>query len=233
MNMTKHQTNLAASSESLPPFPFRLYLVTDRTVCGSDALLSILSRLAAGLPTGTLGVQLREKDMCARDLTDLARRVMDALAPHQVPLLINDRLDVALAVGAQGIHIPGTGLSPTDARTLCSGLIGISTHTVEQVAAVDPSIVSFCTFGPVFETPSKRAYGPPQGTSRLQVAIASARVPVFAIGGISSVTVTGLAGHGAAGIAVIRAILEAADPVSVAKKMLLLGGFPYDQRGRP
>jgi len=227
-NVAEHLTTRPLS------VPFSLYLVTDRTVCGSDKLLSILSRLAASLPYGTLAVQLREKDLCVRDLTDLAQRTMDVLEPHRVPLLINDRLDVAMAIGAQGIHLPGTGLSPVDARRLFKGLIGISTHSVEQVSAADPGIVNFCTFGPVFDTPSKRAYGPPQGVLRLQAAIATARIPVFAIGGISARTVMELAGHGAAGIALIRAVLEASDPVSVAGEMLSLGGWSTeDQRGKP
>ena len=204
----------------MPEPQFRLYLVTDCQVCAPDRLLAILARLGDELPPGTLAVQLREKDLCTRDLLDLAGRVRDVLAPRAVPLVINDRIDVALAIGAQGVHLPGTGFSPGDARRIWPGLIGISTHALAPAADANPGEVDFCTFGPVFDTPSKRPYGPPQGLGPLRAAAAASRVPLFAIGGITPANAGLLADTGIHGIAVIRALLQASNPVATARLLL-------------
>jgi len=202
----------------MPEPQFRLYLVTDCQVCAPDRLLAILARLGDELPPGTLAVQLREKDLCTSDLLDLAGRVRDVLAPRAVPLLINDRIDVALAIGAQGVHLPGTGFGPGDARRIWPGLIGISTHAQTPDACFGE--VDFCTFGPVFDTPSKRPYGPPQGLGPLRTAAAASRIPLFAIGGITPANAGLLADTGIHGIAVIRALLQASNPVATARLLL-------------
>lgn len=204
--------------------PFRFYLVTDRKVCGERSLVDRLRVLAAGLPPGILAVQVREKDLEGRDLLALVLEVIEAVRPYGVPVFVNDRADVAMAAGADGVHLPGSGMKPPSLRAVWEGMIGASTHSSEEVAALAPGIVDFATFGPVFDTLSKRAYGPPQGTDALTVATASAAVPVFAIGGISNRTASRLQNTGISGLAAISAIWRAEDPVRTLSS-LLRGAF--------
>jgi thiamine-phosphate pyrophosphorylase len=194
---------------------FRLLLVTDRHSC-RESLGDVLARLAAALPPGALAVELREKDLSGLALYELALDLKRVLDPQGVPILVNDRLDVAMAAGCAGVHLPESGLDPADVRAVFPGLIGRSTHSVETAAALDPACVDYATFGPVFDTPSKRAYGPPQGVGRLREAVAASRVPLFAIGGIGPGTAPELVGTGFRGIAAISAILGSADPVGAA-----------------
>ncbi len=146
-----------------PGLPFRFYLITDRHLFGPGPVEARLEALFRGLPAGTLAIQVREKDLPTPDLLDLTRRIRAAAAPRGVPVLVNDRLDVAIAAGAEGVHLPGSGLPPALVRPVFPGLIGTSCHSVEEVARLDPVQVDFATVGPVHETPSKRAYGPPLG----------------------------------------------------------------------
>lgn len=208
------------------PMPgFRLYVVTDRRVCGgAEGMAERLRQVAEGLPTGTLAVEVREKDLEARAQLALVRRVREALAPWAVPVLVNDRWDVAFAAGAEGVHLPESGLDPVTVRRAWSGArIGVSTHSAEALAGLRGA--DFATFGPVFATPSKLAYGPPQGIDRLRAAVAASPVPVFAIGGIAADTVRDLRHTGIAGIAAIRSVLSAPDPAAAARTLLANAGL--------
>lgn len=202
----------------------RLYVVTDRrAVGGSEPLLDRLARAAAGLSPGTMAVQVREKDLQARDLLALVRRIREVLAPWDVPVLVNDRWDIAVAAGAEGVHLPESGLTPDVVRRIWSGRIGVSTHATERLMGLQGA--DFATFGPVFDTPSKRAYGPPQGRDRLCQAVETSPIPMLAIGGIDRWTAPLLRGTGVAGIAVIRAVLDATDPAVAARELLDLAGL--------
>jgi thiamine-phosphate pyrophosphorylase len=201
--------------------PFLLYLVTDRVAAGGDdALVRSCAAAARSVPAGLLGIGVREKDLAARDLLDLVRRIRAAVASTGTPVLVNDRLDVALVADADGVHLPGSGLAPSDARRAFGGLIGVSAHSAAALAAFDPACVDFATFGPVFDTPSKRAYGAPQGLDRLRGAATASRVPVLAIGGIEPSNVAGVIAAGAAGVAVIRAVLAAREPGEAAVRIV-------------
>lgn len=204
------------------PMP-RLVVVTDRRAVGSvETLLDRLARAAAGLPVGTMAVQVREKDLQARELLALVRKVREVLNPWNVPVLVNDRWDIAAAAGAEGVHLPESGLPPGEVRRVWSGRIGVSSHSFERLKWLADA--DFATFGPVFETPSKRAYGPPQGCDRLRRAVGDSPIPVLAIGGIDRQTAPMLRGTGITGIAVIRAVLEANDPAAAARELLELAG---------
>jgi thiamine-phosphate pyrophosphorylase len=208
------------------PLPgFRLYVVTDRRVCGGvEGLTERLVRAAEGLPVGTMAIEVREKDLAASALLDLVCRLREALAPWGVPVLVNDRWDVALAADADGVHLPESGLAPaTVRRAWPTAHIGCSTHSVEALAVLRGA--DFATFGPVFATPSKLAYGPPQGIERLRTAVAASPVPVHAIGGIDANTARQLRDTGIAGIAVIRAVLSATDPAAAARTLLEEAGL--------
>ena len=193
-----------------------LVLVTDRNAtAGRDLGDVVAAALDAGLPA----VQLRDRDLPGRPLLALAERLRGLTARAGALLLVNDRADVAVAVGADGVHLGGASMPVDVARRLLppSALVGVSTHAVGEVA---DATADFAFFGPVHATPSKAAFGPPQGVARLREAVAVARIPVLAIGGITRVHIPDLLAAGAAGVAVIRAILSADDPGSATRALL-------------
>ncbi len=196
---------------------FRLYLVTDRQATVGRPLPAVVE---ACLGSGLRAVQLRERDLAAGDLLAMARELRGLTGRHGARLLINDRADVALAVGADGIHLPERGLPPAVARRLLGpdGLIGLSTHAPESAEAAAGA--DFVVFGPVYDTPSKRAYGPAQGLVALAAACRRSPVPVLAIGGVTAARLPELREAGAAGVAVIRALLGAEDPAAATKELL-------------
>ena len=198
--------------------PFRLYLVTDRTRTGGRPLPDVVEAAVCG---GVDAVQLREKDLPGGALFELARELRSRCTRHGARLLINDRIDVALAVGADGVHLPVASFSPADARALLGPdrLVGVSTHSIEQVQRASAGGADFVVFGPVFDTPSKRAFGPPLGLAALAQAAGAASVPVFAIGGVTAARAAAVRQHGAHGLAVIAAVLEAADPAAAARAL--------------
>jgi thiamine-phosphate pyrophosphorylase len=194
----------------------RLVLVTDRHATGGRDLCDVV---AAALDAGLPAVQLRARDLSGRALFTLAERLRALTAARGALLLVNDRADVAIAVGADGVHLGG-GSMPVDAvRPLLApgALIGVSTHTPGECAA---TTADFAFFGPVFATPSKAAFGSPQGIHHLREATATARVPVLAIGGVTVAEVPAVRAAGAAGVAVIRAVLAAGDPGAATRALL-------------
>ena len=200
---------------------FTLYLVTDRRLFDtSDGLVSAVAAVAASLPPGTVGVEVREKDLCARDLLELVVRMRDAVAGTGTRVLVNDRLDIALAAGVDGVHLPATGLPAAAARAAGASWVAVSTHSCAELAALAPADVDFATFGPVFDTASKRGFGPPQGVDALRAATAATTVPIYAIGGITGQTASSLEGTGIAGVAVIQAVLAAPDPAAAAAQII-------------
>ncbi|MCW5893528.1 MAG: thiamine phosphate synthase [bacterium] len=192
-----------------------LLLVTDRRACGGRDLADVV---AAACDAGLPAVQLREKDLCGRALYVLAERLRAVTARRRALLLVNERIDVAVAVGADGVHLGAGALAVPDARTLlpAGALVGVSTHAPEELAATD---ADYAVFGPVWETPSKRAFGPPQGVARLRAAVAAACVPVLAIGGVEVATAATARAAGARGVAVIRGILAADDPAAATRAL--------------
>lgn len=200
--------------------PFRLYVVTDRQQTAGRPLEEVVAAAARG---GAGAIQLREKDLSARELYALGARLQTVLAPYNVPLLINDRLDVALALDAAGVHLAGHSLSPAQARRVLGPekLIGVSTHSVDDACQAMAEGADFIVFGPVYETPSKLAYGPPQGLQRFTTVKRQITIPVLAIGGIDLSNLSQVLQAGAHGIAVIRAVLAASDPAEAARQLSL------------
>jgi thiamine-phosphate pyrophosphorylase len=194
------------------PAPPRLVLVTDRHAVAGGALAdSVEAALAGGLPA----VQLRDKDLPGGALYALAERLRTATARAGALLLVNERVDVALAVDADGVHLGG-GAMPVEVARLLLGperLIGVSTHAPGEV----PPLADFAFFGPVWATPSKPAA---QGEARLAAAARAATVPVLAIGGVTAARVPAARAAGAAGVAVVRAILAGPDPARAVRELL-------------
>ncbi len=195
---------------------FRLYFVTDRAQTANRPLTDIVH---AALDGGVRAVQLREKDLAGRDLYALAEQLRTLTLRYRAHLLVNDRLDVALAVDADGVHLGQRSFAVRDARRLLGAgkIIGVSTHSRQEIVAAREA--DFLVFGPVYYTPSKAVYGQPQGLDHLRAAVACSAVPVFAIGGIKAARVPEVLETGAHGIAMISAISAAPDPAQAAREL--------------
>ena len=189
----------------------RLYLVTDRRALGPDpAARDQLVRLVGDAARAGIDfVQIRERDLGARDLVDLCRRAGAAASSFPTKVLVNDRLDVALAAGIDGIHLTTRSLTARVVRETIGTtlLVGVSTHSREELAAA-AGFVDFAVCGPVFATPSKRGMGAPLGPAGVARLAAEADFPVFALGGISRANAAEALAPPVSGIAAIRLFQE-------------------------
>ena len=182
----------------------RLYLITPAEGDPAPAVQAALS----ALPRGAAAVQLRQP-LPPRQLLERARALRRICTEFAAPLLVNDRADVALAAGADGVHLPGRGLAAADARALGLAAVGESVHTAAEALL---SAADFCVFAPVFETPGKTA----QGLEKLAAACKATRLPVFALGGVDAGNASRCLDAGARGVACIRSVLGARDPGAAA-----------------
>lgn len=211
------------------PIDFTLYLITDRHQVPTGRTLA--ETVEAALSGGARAVQLREKDLSAAELLTLAGELRTLTRRFNARLLINDRIDVALAVAADGVHLGGHSLPVAIARRLLGPekLIGVSTHHLDEIAEAASAGADFVTFGPVFATPSKAVYGQPLGADALRTVCAAAPLPVFALGGIKAGHVSLMHDCGAHGIAVISAIIAARDPRLATQTLVDHGTTRYPQ----
>jgi thiamine-phosphate pyrophosphorylase len=194
-----------------------LCLVTDRTQTRGRELAAVVGEcLAAGLPA----VQVRERDLGAADLAFLCRRLLAATRDAGAMLVVNDRVDVALAVGADGVQRTHTSLAVDDIRAVAGRRlrIGVSVHSLEDAVDAELKGADWVTYGPIYDTPSKRRYGAPQGLERLATVARGLRIPVVAIGGITPERVKEVRQAGARGVAVISAILAADSPADATRR---------------
>jgi thiamine-phosphate pyrophosphorylase len=198
---------------------FNLYLVTDRNQTGGRDLLWVLEQALEG---GVRAVQLREKDLSGRDAFLLAERSHKLCQAYRAALFINDRVDVALAVDAAGVQLGKPSIPVETARALLGSqkLIGVSTHTLEEAKEAEKNGADFILFGPVYFTASKAVYGSPQGLSALKTIVDNISLPVYAIGGITLENLEPTRNTGVRGVALISAIVSAANPKEAAEKML-------------
>lgn len=187
-----------------------LYLVTDTALCGARGVPAVV---AAALDGGVTVVQVRDPGATARELTALTAAVLFAV-DGRVPVVVNDRLDVALAAGADGVHVGQTDLDPVACRMIAPGmLLGLSVGSPAEARAARD--VDYLGVGPVFPTTTKQT-GPAMGLTALAEACASTGLPTVAIGGLSAATVPAVRAAGAGGVCVVSAICAAPDPRAAA-----------------
>jgi len=190
--------------ENRMPANFQLYYITDRRQIKSRTLDA---RIAGAIAAGVDWVQIREKDLPARSLLALTEAALESARQQgRARVIVNDRLDVALAAKAHGVHL-GTLSMPVDlVRRLAPRefVVGVSCHSLEEALAAQAAGADYILLGPIFATPSKLPYGPPLGVSKLREVTSQVSVPVFALGGITLDRVALCRQNGAAGIAGIR-----------------------------
>jgi thiamine-phosphate pyrophosphorylase len=201
---------------------FRLYLITDRKLF--SAACSLYFALEDALSAGVKAIQLREKDLSIRELLDVAHWMRDLTNEYGAKLVINDRVDIALAAGADGVHLGQQSMPPDAVRKIAGNklIIGVSAHGLDEAVAAEKSGADFITIGPVYKTPSKLKYGNPINIETIKEVKSRISIPVLAIGGIKKARVHEVREAGADGIAMISAILTAEDIQKTTEEFLRL-----------
>jgi thiamine-phosphate pyrophosphorylase len=199
---------------------FSLYLITDRNILPPGRSLPEAVREA--LIGGVKCIQLREKDLSPKALFPLAQELRNLTREYGAKLFINDRADLALACEADGVHLTTNSLPTAVIRKILGPdkLIGVSTHSADETSFAQEQGADFLTFGPVFFTASKAAFGPPVGLEKLREACSRTRLPVFALGGINLNRVDDVMASGAAGVALISAILGFPDAQEKSRQFI-------------
>lgn len=203
---------------------FRLYAVTDRTLVAGRPLAEHLEGLCAA---GLRAVQLREKDLGETELAVLAGGLVPPLARLGARIFVNGSVAAAGAAGAAGVHLPASGeVAPARAALGPGRAVGKSVHSAAEAKRAGLEGADFLVFGPVFDTPSKRAFGPPQGIERLREVCEITGVPVFAVGGVTPARVVECLRAGAHGVAALSPLMAGGNPLEVLREYgRELGGF--------
>jgi thiamine-phosphate pyrophosphorylase len=229
--------------------PLLCYVTDRRSLPGTspaDSIEALTRKIAEIAAAGVDWVQIREKDLTARVLASLTRKSIEiaAMSPAKssraTRVLVNDRLDIAIAERAAGVHLGEKSLPVSEAKRLvesalrgkavdASFLIGVSCHSLESAQAAERDSADYIFFGPVFTTPSKETFGPPQGLARLTQTCREVAIPIIAIGGITLENAESCIGAGAAGVAAIRLFQDGLDPVGILSKLRQL--LPRDPLG--
>jgi len=195
-----------------PCMDFHLCYITDRHALEPKPLLPVIQK---AIEAGVDIIQIREKDLPTRELFELVRATVDSARAQGggSRVVVNDRLDIALAAGAAGVHLGGQSMPPNAVRasTLKGFLMGVSCHSLDDALKAEAAGADYVLLGPIFETPSKLAYGPPLGLDKLRQVAGSAKVPVLALGGISVERVKACIEAGASGVAGIRLFQDCND----------------------
>jgi thiamine-phosphate pyrophosphorylase len=209
------------------PKPLLCYVTDRRSLAGAPGLARTLQleKIAQAATGGVDWIQLREPDLSGRELAELAGEAIRCAAAGAA-IVINDRLDVACAAGARGVHLGERSLPAKEAGRLASlrcapgsFLVGASAHSLEGAMLAEEGSADYVIFGPVYRTPSKAAFGEPQGVRRLAEVCRRLRIPVLAIGGITLVNAGECLAAGAAGIAAIRLFQDATDLGAVVAEL--------------
>ncbi len=192
----------------MPPVDFKLYLIGDRTVASGGSLAHVIDEAGEA---GVSAVQFREKDLSPRAQLKLASEIQAVTRRHRMKLFINDRIDLCLALEAEGLHLPASGLPVAVARKILGAKrwIGVSCHCLDEVKRAEAGGADFAVLGPIYATPSKQRYGPPLGIDYFHRVRRASAIPLYAIGGIRSGRLREIFEAGADGIAVLSEIVSA------------------------
>jgi len=201
------------------PIDLSLYLVTNRKALEFEDFFNIIR---ASINGGVRIVQLREKDSSARDMIIIGKKLLSILKPLGIPLIINDRVDVAHAVGADGVHLGQSDLRVGEARAILGkkAIIGLSVESLAKATVAIEEDVDYLAASPIFHTKTKADCGEPWGLDGLKQLCAVSKHPVIAIGGIDETNAKQIIECGAAGIAVVSAIFNASCPKNAALRMI-------------
>lgn len=194
-----------------------LYVVLDPGLCRVHSMVETARLAVAG---GATAIQLRDKEASTDALVEVGRELMRVLADTGVPLIVNDDVEAAIAIGADGLHVGQDDTPASDARRLIGPdtILGLSVETEEAARAVDPSVVDYVGVGPVFGTPTKPDHKPPIGLDGLARLVTLSPVPAVAIGGLKAEHVAAVRAAGAEGLAVVSAVCGQPDPEGAARR---------------
>ncbi len=217
--MTEH-----SQRAQTPRVPLIFY-VTDRRGLGLEdprAAVRLLEIVEHAARAGVDAIQLREKDIAGRALLELTAGAIERAG--QTKIIVNDRLDIALGAGASGVHLGGESIGVAEAfafrvsgRAPATFMIGRSCHSLEEASRAEEDGADYIFFGPVFATPSKARFGPPQGSGALAAVCRGVRIPVVAIGGVTLENAGACIAAGAAGLAAIRLFQESGDLAPIVR----------------
>ncbi|MCL5005905.1 MAG: thiamine phosphate synthase [Acidobacteria bacterium] len=187
----------------MPSAPFRICYITDRLGLAPKPLLS---RIQVAVEAGVDLIQLREKDLPTRGLAELAEAAVRVCRGTETKIVINDRLDIAMGVGADGVHLSGQSLPVEIVRSEAGKnfLIGVSCHSLDDAVRAETAGANYILLGPIFETPSKLRYGPPLGIAKLSEVAKRTTIAVFALGDVTVERTAACLAAGAKGVAGIR-----------------------------
>jgi len=203
---------------------FKLYLITDRKLVTHYS--SLVTAVHQALRCGVKAVQLREKNLETLELLKMADKIRDLTKQFNARFFINDRFDIAIAVGADGVHLTQNSIPAAAVRKAVKKklLIGVSTHSLKEAREAEKGGADFITVGPVYRTPSKLRYGKPMGLDTLKKITSRMSIPVFAIGGIKSSNIEYIKEAGAYGAAMIREVLASNNINRKTKELVNLLG---------
>ncbi len=197
---------------------FNLYLITDR----KQTKLPLPEAVRLALKGGVRAIQLRERDLPVRELLALAQEIRTLTRKFNAKLFINDRVDIAVAVDADGVHLGHQSMPPEAVRKIVGMkmLIGVSTHNLQEAQSAETGGADFITYGPVYLTPSKVGLGAPVGPESIKNTVNSINIPVFGLGGIKSGNINHVLDSGAYGISMISEIFVSDDIESKAREIV-------------
>jgi len=207
--------------------PLLCYVTDRRSLAGAPDLAGkvLLQKIEQAAKAGVDWIQIREKDLCGQELVKLAEQTI-LRAGSSSSVLVNDRVDVACAAGAAGVHLGENSLPPSEVRKLVNRggaranfLVGVSAHSLEGALQAEQAGADYVIFGPVYTTPSKAGFGEPQGVQRLKEVCNRLTIPVLAIGGITQENAGECVVAGAAGIAAIRLFQDTEDLEAVVRDL--------------
>src|SRR6201987_2669439 len=237
---SSHSKHFAAGQPPLPakasqPIarPIVCYVTDRKALSGEKTPSALLDKIRAAAAAGVDWVQVREKDLSARELLALVREAvaLGSDRPGSMQMIVNDRLDVALAAGSAGVHLGHASVPARDVVRWCRAgnapadfLVGVSCHSLEGAQKAEHAGASYTYFGPIYETPSKIPFGKPHGVEEVAQVAKAVRVPVIAIGGVNESNAAECIRAGAAGLAAIRMIQDAADANALKKAIHAIHG---------